>query len=443
MATPSLVLLFGGGFQDALGEVIAKGTLRLKLSQDEVLSNNAGQLCGGAEVRIPLDANGNVDTAQANVSVWPTDQMMPAGAFYTVWAYAADGQLAWGPNSNLTVPSGATYNLDGWVPNLYANNVILQVGSITLQTDGVNNSNQFLENLVAGSNIVLLNSAGATTISATVTQITLKTNGSNNANQSVENLVAGSNITLTNGSGGTTISATITGGSPGTPSGTVQYNNSGAFAGIPNSSVDGYGNVILIANNNSGSEGTLAVVGESGQNQPVAQFYSSNGTPGGTGELLLALYQSATSAFNRIYAYAGIVINGYLQDSAGDGSYGEPNQVLTSTGTQVLWQNVSVIPPAINNQGGGLYTAALSDAQNIVNMTDGSPCMFQIPATATVAFPIGTILTVIQAGGQVTVTPAAGVTLHTPSSFTSRTPYSTISITETAANTWVMGGDLT
>jgi len=120
MATPALTLLFGGSFQDAEGNPLTNGRLRFKLYQDETLSNNAGLLCAGAQVSIPLDANGNVDTTQADVSVWPTDQMTPtANASYTVWGYTAEGQLAWGQNYGLTVPSTPAYNLNNWIPNNY------------------------------------------------------------------------------------------------------------------------------------------------------------------------------------------------------------------------------------------------------------------------------------------------------------------------------------
>ena len=69
---------------------------------------------------------------------------------------------------------------------------------------------------------------------------------------------------------------------------------------------------------------------------------------------------------------------------------------------------------------------------------------FTIPANATVAFPVGTTLTIIQEGtGQITLVAAAGVTINTPSSLTTRAQYSTIALIQISANTWVAGGDLT
>jgi hypothetical protein len=241
---------------------------------------------------------------------------------------------------------------------------------------------------------------------------------------------------------GTQVTWVAASGSPGGSSGNLQWNSSGSFAGASGSVVDSHGDVALYPSSNSSSGGTLIVVGETGKGQPVANFYASDGS-GGQGTQLLTLYQSSTANDNRIYMWAGVVINGYLQDSAGDGSFGTSGQVLTSTGTQVLWANVSTIPPAINSQSGN-YIAALSDAQNIVQMTDASACTFTVPTNASVAFPTGSILTVIQYGaGQVTLTPAGGVTINNPSSLTTRAQYSTVSVTKVATNTWVAGGDLT
>jgi hypothetical protein len=79
----------------------------------------------------------------------------------------------------------------------------------TFQTGGVNNALQNLLNLVAGSNITLVNSGGAVTIAAAAfTPPNFRTNGSPNVVQTILNLIAGGNITLTADiSGGVTIAA--------------------------------------------------------------------------------------------------------------------------------------------------------------------------------------------------------------------------------------------
>ena len=164
MPSPTKVQLEGGHFQDASGNILEFGTLRMKLVQDEQLSSSTGQVCGGIDVLISLDVNGSVSVSPIAQYVWPTDVMAPSGASYTVWGYSAEGQLAWGPNYGLLVPSGATFDLDAWVPN----SVSTTGGSgLTLQTNGVNNASQSILNLVNGTGITITSDdEGDTTISS-------------------------------------------------------------------------------------------------------------------------------------------------------------------------------------------------------------------------------------------------------------------------------------
>lgn len=151
------VQLIGGPFIDSELNVLANGTLLMELSQDEQITvAPLGQACGGIKIHIKLDASGNVVTSPEQF-VLPTDKMNPSGAFYTVWGYAADGQLAWGPNYNLLVPTGSgTFNVDNWVPNSTgANGGTGNSGGILLQTNGVNNGDQNLLDLVAGTNVTI------------------------------------------------------------------------------------------------------------------------------------------------------------------------------------------------------------------------------------------------------------------------------------------------
>lgn len=97
-----------------------------------------------------------------------------------------------------------------------------------------------------------------------------------------------------------------------------------------------------------------------------------------------------------------------------------------------------------NAQSGAAYTLALADAGLVVETTSASAVTITVPANATVAFPVGTVIEVLQYGaGQVTIAAASGVTLRSASSLTTRAQYSSVALRLRAANEWVVSGDLT
>jgi hypothetical protein len=97
--------------------------------------------------------------------------------------------------------------------------------------------------------------------------------------------------------------------------------------------------------------------------------------------------------------------------------------------------------PTINTKNAN-YTLAIGDANNIVLHNDANPYTWTIPANATVAFPIGTSIDLIQSGttGIISVAAAVGVTLNSFGGFESapltlNSGFST-RIVKTGTNTW-------
>ena len=73
----------------------------------------------------------------------------------------------------------------------------------------------------------------------------------------------------------------------------------------------------------------------------------------------------------------------------------------------------SNITRSINTQAGTTYTFQLTDAGNAVDFTSGSAVSATVPANATIAFPAGTQIDVMQAGaGKVSIIAAGGVTIQ-------------------------------
>lgn len=87
------------------------------------------------------------------------------------------------------------------------------------------------------------------------------------------------------------------------------------------------------------------------------------------------------------------------------------------------------------------YTLVLGDAGKQVEYNSASPAIFTVPANSAVAFPVGTVITFYLAGtGALTISPASGVTITSPSGFRLTTQYATASIVQRAANAWVLSG---
>lgn len=92
------------------------------------------------------------------------------------------------------------------------------------------------------------------------------------------------------------------------------------------------------------------------------------------------------------------------------------------------------------------YTAALTDKDKWLELSNGATAgTFNIPTNASVAFPIGTQINIIQTGaGQITiaaVTPATTTVNGTPG-LKLREQWSSATIIKRATDTWVVVGDL-
>lgn len=130
---------------------------------------------------------------------------------------------------------------------------------------------------------------------------------------------------------------------------------------------------------------------------------------------------------------------------------GTTNQVLTVVAGAPAWSSASSIitAPPVNGQTGTTYTLALTDApaaslnQGIVTMNNSSANTLTIPANATVAFPVPTIIQVVQLGSGQTTIAITTDTLLNASSVTARAQNSTLVLTKIASTTWVLSGDNT
>lgn len=98
-----------------------------------------------------------------------------------------------------------------------------------------------------------------------------------------------------------------------------------------------------------------------------------------------------------------------------------------------------------NAQTGTSYTLALTDAAHFVTMDNGSANTLTIPANATVAFPVGTVIIVGQKGaGTTTIDATTGVTLNGVSGGQGdiSAQWATVMLRKTATDTWEAWGSI-
>ena len=89
------------------------------------------------------------------------------------------------------------------------------------------------------------------------------------------------------------------------------------------------------------------------------------------------------------------------------------------------------------------YTLALSDAGTVVEINSSNALSVTVPASANVAFPVGSVIEIMQAGsGQVTIVAASGVTIETPASLKTRVQWSSLGLRNRSTDNWVLTGDL-
>jgi hypothetical protein len=117
-------------------------------------------------------------------------------------------------------------------------------------------------------------------------------------------------------------------------------------------------------------------------------------------------------------------------------------QVKTDLGVATDIASAQVV--AINAQTGTSYTLALTDAGKAVECNNASAVTLTVPPNSSVAFPIGTVIEVLQVGaGQVTIGAGAGVTINTASSLTARAQWSVLGLRKRATDAWILTGDMT
>jgi hypothetical protein len=89
------------------------------------------------------------------------------------------------------------------------------------------------------------------------------------------------------------------------------------------------------------------------------------------------------------------------------------------------------------------YTLVLADKNKLVEISNASANTLTVPPNSSVAFPIGSTITILQTGaGQCTLTAGAGVTVNGTPGLKLRTTWSSATLIKRATDTWVALGDM-
>ena len=111
--------------------------------------------------------------------------------------------------------------------------------------------------------------------------------------------------------------------------------------------------------------------------------------------------------------------------------------------TTSLGLKVDSLTP-ISQKSASYTLSSLTERDDLIEMGSASAMTVTIPTDATVNFPIGTSIDILQTStGQVTIAGAGGVTVNATPGLKLRTTWSSCTLFKRAANTWVVYGDLT
>ena len=162
-----------------------------------------------------------------------------------------------------------------------------------------------------------------------------------------------------------------------------------------------------------------------------------------TSEIVTAVFHAITDSLLFGFGYPDFFFSLDVHANQTSGTHGLIGDIVGTTDSQKITDKNII--GGFNAQTGTTYTLALTDAYKSVTLTNASAITLTVPPNSSVAFDIGTVITLDQLGaGQVTVAPGSGVTINSRgSAFKLVGQYSTAGLKKIATDTWLFFGDIT
>jgi hypothetical protein len=172
----------------------------------------------------------------------------------------------------------------------------------------------------------------------------------------------------------------------------------------------------------TGPVGATGPIGATGATGP-AGTNGINGVTGPTGPAGATGTAGAAGATGPTGATGPVGATGTTGATGSTGPSGDPGLVINA-------QTVS-------------YTLVLSDASKLVEISNASANNLTVPLNSSVAFAVGTQISLLQTGaGQMTVVATGGVTINATPGLKLRAQWSSATLIKRATDTWVLVGDI-
>ena len=145
-------------------------------------------------------------------------------------------------------------------------------------------------------------------------------------------------------------------------------------------------------------------------------------------------------------------MSGFIEAPSSE-TYAGIVELATAAETLTGTDNVRAVHPAgafatfapktlvINAQVGTTYTPVLADAGKLITLNNASAITFTLPLNASVAYPIGTQLNLMQIGAGAVTVASGGTTLGGTPSLIFRAQYSMVTLFKINTDFWVCVGD--